>query len=113
MTWVDWLQQTAYATQIRESQYIYPLMQCVHIVGLGLFAGGVLMTDLRIAGMGRSVPLVAFGRHAMSAAWVGLVLVLLTGIHMAGAFIQVFAVSTVMQLKLTAVCLVIVNAVLV
>jgi hypothetical protein len=113
MSMVDWIHGTSYATAIRESQVIYPLLQCVHIIGIGMFVGGVVLVNLRLAGLGRDIALVDFSRHAMRVAWIGLAMILVAGIHMGGSFIDVFAVSTVMRLKLLLVILAIGNAVII
>ena len=110
MSLVEVINNSAYASHIRESQYIYPLMQCVHITGLAMFAGGVALVNARVAGLGTAVPLVDLGRHAMRIAWIGLALIVLTGLNMAASFIDVFAVSTVMQFKLGFILLALVNA---
>lgn len=113
MTPVEWLHGTAYATAIRESQVIYPLLQCVHILGISMFVGAVAAVNLRVAGIGRAVGLVDFSRHAMRIAWIGLALILITGLNMATGFVDVFVASTVMRLKLLLVVLAIVNAVII
>ena len=112
MSLVEVIHNSAYAAHIRESQYIYPLMQCVHITGLAMFAGGVALVNVRVAGLGSAVPLVDLGRHAMRVAWIGLAMIVLTGVNMAASFLEVFAVSTVMQVKLGFILLALANAVI-
>lgn len=113
MSFVDLVHNSAYAAHIRQSQYIYPLLQCVHITGIGMFAGGLTLINLRLAGFGGAVPAVDFTRHAMRIAWLGLALIVLTGTNMAGSFMQVFAASTVMQAKLGVIVLALANAVII
>ena len=113
MSLVEVIHNSAYAAHIRESQYIYPLMQCVHITGLAMFAGGVALVNVRVAGLGSAVPLVDLGRHAMRVAWIGLAMIVLTGVNMAASFLEVFAVSTVMQVKLGFILLALANAVII
>jgi hypothetical protein len=113
MTLVDWLHGTAYATTVRESQTIYPLLQSVHILGISMFAGAVAMVNLRLAGAGQSIPLTDFARYAMRVGWFGLILILMTGMSMAVGFVDVFVVSGVMWAKLTLVAFAIANAVII
>lgn len=113
MSIVEMIHNSAYAEHIRESQYIYPLLQCVHITGIGMFAGGVALTNLRVAGVGGQVGLADFARHAMRVAWLGLALILVTGVNMAASFMQVFAVSAVLQTKLAIILFAIANAVII
>lgn len=110
MSWVTVLHETALAEQVRDSQYLYPLLQCVHVVGLSMFAGSLALVNLRLAGVGQAVALHDFARHALRIAWLGFVMVLITGASMAVGFIDVFSVSTVMQIKLTLVALLLINA---
>lgn len=107
---IEWLQASAYAAQIRESQFIYPLLQSVHICAIAMFAGSMMLVNLRLAGVGRSIPLLDFNRHVLPVAWLGVALFGLTGLNMAVGFIEVFAVNPVMQTKLVLVGFAIANA---
>ena len=48
---VQWLQDTALATAIRESAIVFPVILSLHLTGMGLFGGMILMTDLRLLGI--------------------------------------------------------------
>ena len=50
----QWCYQTAIGEAIRESTWLFPLIEAFHLVGLGLTAGAVLLVDLRLLGMGLS-----------------------------------------------------------
>ena len=52
--WCQWLEHTPFALAISESTWLFPLIEAVHLVGLGLTAGTVLMVDLRLLGAGLS-----------------------------------------------------------
>ena len=56
---VQWLQDTALATAIRESAIVFPVILSLHLTGMGLFGGMILMTDLRLLG-------VVFTKHPVS-----------------------------------------------
>ena len=47
----QWLQDTWWATGIRESGYTYPLVEGSHVMGLALSVGSVLWFDLRLLGL--------------------------------------------------------------
>jgi hypothetical protein len=51
LNFVQWLQMTGYATAIRESWYVYPVIMSLHLVGLAMFGGLILVTDLRLLGV--------------------------------------------------------------
>ena len=48
---VQWLQDTSLATAIRESALVFPVILSLHLTGMGLFGGMILMTDLRLLGI--------------------------------------------------------------
>jgi hypothetical protein len=48
---VQWFQDTALATAIRESAIVFPVILSLHLTGMGLFGGMILMTDLRLLGI--------------------------------------------------------------
>lgn len=100
MSFVEWLNASAYATGIRESLIIYPLLQVFHILGFSLLAGAVTMMNLRVMGLGRQFSIADGARYFMPWAWLGFAVVLVTGGNMAISFIEVFAVNTVMHIKL-------------
>ena len=47
----QWLQQTAISTSIRESLYLFPVIEGAHLLSLSAFLGSALMYDLRLIGV--------------------------------------------------------------
>jgi hypothetical protein len=56
---VQALQDMSMATAIRESALVFPVILSLHLTGMGLFGGMILMTDLRLLG-------IALTRHPVS-----------------------------------------------
>ena len=48
----EWCYQTAIGQTIRDSTWLFPLIEAFHLVGLGITAGAVLIVDLRLLGVG-------------------------------------------------------------
>lgn len=48
----QWCYQTSVGETIRESTWLFPLIEAFHLFGLGLTMGAVLMVDLRLLGVG-------------------------------------------------------------
>jgi hypothetical protein len=46
----QWIQATPSSTAIRESVYVYPIIESVHVLALCLFVGLVAILDLRLVG---------------------------------------------------------------
>jgi len=50
----QWCYDTTLGQTIRESTWIFPLIEATHLVGFGLTLGSVLLVDLRLLGAGLS-----------------------------------------------------------
>lgn len=48
----DALEQTAIGVAIRESLWLFPSIEAVHLIGLAMLGGAVLIVDLRLLGVG-------------------------------------------------------------
>lgn len=53
-SWFEWVDAFPSSIAFRESSYVYPITLTTHIVSMSLFAGLVIMMDLRLAGMGNT-----------------------------------------------------------
>jgi hypothetical protein len=51
LSFVQWIQLTDFFTALRGSAYVYPIVLSLHMVGIALFGGLILMTDLRLLGV--------------------------------------------------------------
>ena len=51
LEWCRWLQDTPVGAGIRESAYMYPIIEGSHVMGLALSVGTVLWFDLRLLGV--------------------------------------------------------------
>jgi hypothetical protein len=50
----QWCYQTAIGEAIRDSTWVFPVIEACHLLGLGLTVGAVLVVDLRLLGVGLS-----------------------------------------------------------
>jgi uncharacterized membrane protein len=81
MPFFQWMNDWAASTAIRESIWIYPLAQAVHLLFLAMLVGGLLIVDLRLLGTGlTSQPVQKVARDARKWVIVGLVGLIVTGI---------------------------------
>ena len=49
---MDWFELTWIGVTIRESLWLFPVIESVHLLGLALLGGAVLVADLRLLGWG-------------------------------------------------------------
>src|SRR6266853_680635 len=47
---LQWIQATSLATRIRESLFLFPLLESIHVIGLALVFGTIVVVDLRLLG---------------------------------------------------------------
>ena len=52
LPYFQWCYQTPIGEGIRNSTWLFPVIEAFHLLGLGLTAGAVLVVDLRLLGVG-------------------------------------------------------------
>src|ERR1700676_2102809 len=52
LSFFQWCYQTPIGEGIRNSTWLFPVIEAFHLLGLGLTAGAVLIVDLRLLGVG-------------------------------------------------------------
>jgi uncharacterized protein DUF6644 len=80
VSWCEWLQDTSAATSIRESVWIFPAIETLHLFALIAVVGSSALLDIRLLGLGlksHSVSKLA-GRTLPWALW-GFAVMCLTG----------------------------------
>ncbi|MEX2594206.1 MAG: DUF6644 family protein [Anditalea sp.] len=78
--WLQWLENTPLAASIRQSLWLYPSLEIVHIIGITVLVGAAFMFDLRLLGFSKKLPIKDLGRHLLSWSQRGLWLILPSGI---------------------------------
>lgn len=67
------------AVALRQSFWIYPLVNAAHILGVALLVGAIVPMDLRLLGAWPGVPVATLGSVLLPVAMTGLLLAVLTG----------------------------------
>jgi hypothetical protein len=77
---LDWLQHTALAVQIRDSLFLFPLLESAHVIGLSLVVGTIAIVDLRLLGVASAHrPFQRLAADTLKWTWVAFALTALTG----------------------------------
>ena len=108
--WLVWLETSALAVAMRQWQWLYPIVEILHILGFVLVVGGAFFFDLRLLGRARSLPVSALAAHLLAWSRAGFALVAPTGFMMFTAHATEFAVNTAFRLKLILIALALLNA---
>ncbi len=76
-----WCEKSAVGEAIRNSQWLFPVIESVHLLALVLIAGAVLVVDMRLFGLGlRRQPVAELARDAQPWMIGGLTVMVTTGI---------------------------------
>ena len=106
------LQDTGLATALRQSFWVYPLVNAGHIVGLALLFGAIVPLDLRLLGFWPKVPLAAMGRILLPVAIAGLLLAVPTGALLFSVRAAEYAAMPLFGVKFALIACAIANALL-
>jgi hypothetical protein len=81
-----WLNDTGPATALRESLWVFPVVETIHVLSITLLAGSIAVLDLRLLGIilrGERVSSVA--RQVLPVVWTGFASLVITGVLLFGA----------------------------
>lgn len=73
------IEASSAAAAVRTSIWIYPFVNTVHVLGIGLLFGAVVAVDLRLLGLARTLPLGPLFGLLLPCAWLGFALALVSG----------------------------------
>jgi len=81
LAFFTWCEQSFVGEAIRNSQWLFPVIESIHLLALVLIAGAVLVVDMRLFGLGlRRQPVAQLARDAQPWLIGGLMVMLTTGI---------------------------------
>lgn len=80
LAFFQWCEQSGIGNAIRKSAWLFPMIEAIHLLGLGLIGGAVLVIDLRLLGLGlRRYSVARLARDAQPWLVGSLILMLATG----------------------------------
>jgi hypothetical protein len=109
MEFLVWLEGTAIANAIRTVPWLYPLFETAHYIGLSLLVGGIMLIDLRVLGVARSLPLKSM-IGLLPFVWAGFIINVASGTMLFIYGAVGFATSGAFQLKMAFMVLAGLNA---
>ena len=78
--YLNWLEFSPLAVYIRQSLWLYPALEIVHILGIVILVGGALMFDLRLLGFSKNLSVSGLSRHLLPWSRRGLLFIIPSGI---------------------------------
>lgn len=104
-----WLEDTALASMLRQSEIAYPLVSSLHILGLGLLVSSVLTMDLRLLGVIQRGGLRELVLLMSRLAAVGLLLAIASGVLLFSVQPGHYLKNSAFLLKLSLIALALIN----
>ena len=111
LEFAQWIQLTGWATYLRSSTYTYPMVLSTHLTGIALFAGAILITDLRLLGtVLRNQPVADVVDQLRWPKRIGFLIVATCGFLLASAKAEEYYYNAFFRIKLTLLVLVAIHA---
>jgi Family of unknown function (DUF6644) len=77
---LEWLQNTPFALTISQNGYLFPWVECAHVIALSLVVGTIAIVDLRLLGFASlKRPVTSLMRQVLPITWTAFAVALLTG----------------------------------
>ena len=82
----QWLYDLPWVVQLEESDNLFPIIESVHVLGIGLMAGTIITVDLRVLGLVfRQEPVRRIAETLLPYTWWGFALMVVSGIPLFAA----------------------------
>ena len=79
----QWINDTALAENIRDSVWLFPLIECVHVVAIVFVVGSITRVDLRLMGLiNRDRPVLDVHEEMLPYTWTGFAIATIFGLLM-------------------------------
>jgi hypothetical protein len=94
------IEMSALGVAMRQSLWLYPIVEIVHLTGIALLVGSIAMLDLRLLGLSNSVPVRRLASHILPWTAASFLLIVPSGLSMFVAHAGDFIGSPVFVLKI-------------
>ena len=94
------LEASGLGQAMRQWLWLYPAVEIVHIAGIGLLFGSIVVLDLRLLGLSRSIPVRSLARHVLPWTAASFLLIVPSGLMMFTAHASDFIASPVFVVKM-------------
>ena len=99
LSFAQWIQDTGFFTWVRSSTFFYPIVLSLHMCGIAMFGGTILLGDLRMLGAMRQYKVSDFlGQLRTPKRW-GLLLMVFMGSILAGSKAEEYYYNAFFRVK--------------
>ncbi|HEY7237702.1 MAG TPA: DUF6644 family protein [Burkholderiales bacterium] len=100
MTPVGALEASGFGQAMRESLWLYPAVEIVHLVGIGLLFGSIAILDFRLLGFSKSISVRRLAGHVLPWTAAAFLLIVPSGLMMFIAYASDLISSPVFAVKM-------------
>ena len=101
MTFFEWLDSTPIPSLVLESAWGFPIVELVHILGMTLIIGGLVILNMRLLGMSRkTLPVDVLMEHILPWLTAGCIISLLSGLTFFASDASRYWVNNAFRIKL-------------
>jgi hypothetical protein len=99
LTFAQWIQDTGFFTWVRSSTFFYPIVLSLHMCGIAMFGGMILLGDLRMLGAMPQYKVSDFLSQLRTPKRYGLLLMVTMGVILAGSKAEEYYYNTFFRVK--------------
>jgi hypothetical protein len=110
LTIFQWLENSSISSFFRQSLWLYPAVEIVHIVGFAILAGAAILFDIRLLGFSPQLSVANAARHLLFWAQISLIAVLPSGLILFMVDATTLVSNTAFQVKMALLVIAGVNA---
>jgi hypothetical protein len=101
-----WLEQTMVGASVRESLWLFPIIETFHLLGMAALVGTVTALDLRLLGLAlRGTRVSELARRLIPWAWVGFAVQVMTGGMLFASEASKMYTNPAFRVKMLLICL--------
>jgi len=98
------------AVAMRHEMWLYPAVEIVHIIGFVTLVGSIIVLDMRLLGLSKTLPVRALARHVLPWSFGALLLIVPSGLLMFIAHAGDFVANTAFIVKMSLLFCAAINA---
>lgn len=99
MGFLTWIEESALGIYVREDLWGFAIMLCLHAVGMAMVLGVVVVTNLRVQGYVKEIPVLSYS-GLFTTAWLGFAINLGSGFMLYVSHATEYTFQVVFMLKL-------------
>jgi len=100
MAWLQWVEQSSVAAAVRDSVWLYPSIEILHITGFVALVGAAAMFDLRLLGVSRRLSVDQVSRFLLPVSRLSVFVVVPSGLALFISDATAMSINPAFRLKL-------------